>query len=254
MVLVLTQIPINLTYAIFPQMSRAFHLGDTSRLFSLFRFNFQLMLLVGTMVALPFYLFRREFIINIYGLQFWPSAHMMGILMWTLPFGFLNTALGNLLASSDRQHSVNIATIVAAAFNVLINVIMIPRYGAIGSSWATFATEVTCCTALFGAVAIFHRGSLQLRKVLPLFAFQVAVVCLFVWIDIVAPSGTQLPHGASFRNMFVKGHGWIAALSSHRDTWIRLFCYLLYAAVCVWWGRALIRARRMGEQASTLAQ
>jgi O-antigen/teichoic acid export membrane protein len=209
-VLVLIQLPINLTYTMFAQMSRAYHVGDQDRLYSLFRRTFQLLLLTGTPFALAFYLFRSDFVLMIYGSAYAPSIRMMGILLWTLPLAFLNAAISNLLASSDRQHWVNLAMGVAAVFNVIVNVALIPRHGALGSSIATLATEAVMLIVQSIVVLMYHRGAFPMRTLIPMLGFQLVMSL---------------------------GLG----LGDHINGWLRAGIYLVYVAICVAWAVRIFR-------------
>lgn len=213
MILVLISIPINLSYTLFPQMSRAFHTGDQSRLYSLFGYSLQLMILAGTPIALAFFLFRSEFITIVYGPSYLHAIPMMAVLAWTLPLAFVNATISNLMAASDKQNFVNIAMITAAAFNVIVNVMVIPVHGAVGSSFVTLATEAVMLLVQVICVLAFHRAAFHMRKISPMLMFQLASFFLFLYVQ-------------------------------HLPITVRVIAYLVYAVACVLWGRKMVLARR----------
>lgn len=212
-VLVLIQLPINLTYTMFTQMSRAYHVGNHVRLYSLFRYSFQLLLLMGTPMAVAFFLFRSDFVLLVYGPKFAGSITMMGILLWTLPLAFLNAAISNLLASSDRQQFVNVAMGTAALFNVILNVMLIPKHGAYGSSIATLATEAAMLLIQAILVLAYHRAGFRFRVLVPMLIFQFLATGAFMLL--------QNSHVA-----------------------IRIISFLIYVSVCIAWAWQMTRARR----------
>jgi O-antigen/teichoic acid export membrane protein len=59
-----------------------------------------------------------------------------------LPLRFLNNAYGMTLSALDRQGDRTRGVMVAAGFNVLVNLVVIPRWGALGTACTTLATEL----------------------------------------------------------------------------------------------------------------
>ncbi|MEZ4695512.1 MAG: flippase [Rhodothermales bacterium] len=71
------------------------------------------------------------------------SAKALSILIWAFPFGAAAFVLSNALISMDEQKLLATALGVAAAANILLNALLIPRYSLYGASFATVATELT---------------------------------------------------------------------------------------------------------------
>jgi O-antigen/teichoic acid export membrane protein len=85
---------------------------------------------------------EHEWITNVlYGAEFDPSAR---VLLWLAPaymFMSLNFLAGGLLTAAYLQRALLLISGIAAISNVLLNLALIPRYGAIGAVAATIVTE-----------------------------------------------------------------------------------------------------------------
>ncbi|HKV63392.1 MAG TPA: flippase [Candidatus Acidoferrum sp.] len=77
---------------------------------------------------------------TLYGPQFEPSAHLLNILIWSEFAVFFGSAVGNILLARNLQNYFIYPTIAGAIVNVLLNLIWIPRYAAMGSAWATLVS------------------------------------------------------------------------------------------------------------------
>jgi len=76
-------------------------------------------------------------ILLLYGRDYLPTAALLIVLIWSEVPLFFGTALSNALIAKGLQRYLPAATIVGAVSNIALNLVVIPRYGAIGASWAT---------------------------------------------------------------------------------------------------------------------
>jgi PST family polysaccharide transporter len=76
----------------------------------------------------------------LYGQQFLPAAPLLTVLIWSEIAVFFSAVVVNALIASNEQRLLPIPTIFGAAINVGLNLVLIPRYGAIGAAWATLAS------------------------------------------------------------------------------------------------------------------
>jgi O-antigen/teichoic acid export membrane protein len=99
--------------------------------------------------------FSNEVIRMIYGDIFLPSADILEVLSLAILLFFVNFLLSNLLIASGRE-KINAWNLVGATVsNIILNLVWIPKYEAVGAAWATLLCEVGLIMAL----------SLQVRKV-----------------------------------------------------------------------------------------
>jgi O-antigen/teichoic acid export membrane protein len=128
---------------------------------------------------------------TLYGPQFGPSAHLLSILIWSEFAVFFGSALVSLLLASGLQNYLIYPTIAGAIVNVLLNLIWIPHYAAVGSAWATLVSYTFAWAVLLLAFAD-TRGMVWegLRKAVPV-ALLSAVVA-FIANSLALPSIMQL--------------------------------------------------------------
>ena len=100
----------------------------------------------------------------------------LGVLMWTFVPVSVIYIFSTLLTAAERLTQMNRVFILGIAFDIGLNLLLIPRYQAIGSAWATLATQ----SFIAGAVAIlcFRYFPLlpSVKGILRLAGFTAAVV------------------------------------------------------------------------------
>ncbi|MGB9936895.1 MAG: flippase [Methanobacterium sp.] len=127
--------------AMFPVMSKFYKTSEEFLKFSYER-SFKYLLIISLPIAVGTTLVADKIILLIYGNAFTPAIPALQILIWTVPFLFINGLSGNLLNSINRQLLITKVTCIAAVFNVIFNLALIPKFSLIGSSFATVVTEL----------------------------------------------------------------------------------------------------------------
>ncbi|MEX2315035.1 MAG: oligosaccharide flippase family protein [Thermomicrobiales bacterium] len=84
------------------------------------------------------------------------AAILLRVLIWFAPFAFLNGVIQYALIASEQQRRILPAFVAAVSFNLALNVVFIPAYGARAAAAATVATEVVILIA-FAAVTRHSR-------------------------------------------------------------------------------------------------
>lgn len=125
---------------VFPVMSKLFKEEKDLLNFSLNK-SIKYLLLVTIPISI-FTLFYGYEIIMIYGADYIEAGGVIKILIWTVCFLFINGACSLVLNSSHKEYSVTTIYSIAAIFNVVLNLILIPRYGVYGASVATVLSEI----------------------------------------------------------------------------------------------------------------
>lgn len=98
-----------------------------------------------SLITIPisvFTLFYGYDIISIYGAEYVDAGGVLKILIWTVCFLFVNGACSLVLNASHQEYSVTKIYIIAAIFNVILNLILIPKYSVYGASVATVLSEI----------------------------------------------------------------------------------------------------------------
>jgi O-antigen/teichoic acid export membrane protein len=148
-------LPHSFMLVLFPTLVEEFH-SDQSQFKSRFKKALAIYSLIGGVIALVLWSFSHEVIRTIYGDKFLPSADILEVLSWAILLFFVNFLLSNLLIASGRENINAWNLIGATVLNIALNLIWIPKYGAIGAACATLLCEVGLIAAL----------SLQVQKMI----------------------------------------------------------------------------------------
>jgi PST family polysaccharide transporter len=128
-------LPVALMASLFPALAQSAkederfkrYLGETYRFLLLIAFAACALV---TPVAAP--------VIELfYGRQYLPTANLLIVLIWSEVPVFFAVALANALVAKGMQKYTPYGAIAGAIVNMLLNLALIPRYGALGASWAT---------------------------------------------------------------------------------------------------------------------
>lgn len=76
----------------------------------------------------------------LYGKQFLPAAPLLAVLIWSEIAVFFATVIVNVMVAKNHQHLLPIPTLAGAAINIALNLVLIPRYAAMGTAWATLVS------------------------------------------------------------------------------------------------------------------
>lgn len=141
-------IPTALVNSIFPVFSR-FHVSSKDSLRRAYDKSFKYLFIIGFPLAMGTTILAGRIILLIYGKGFVHSVITLQILIWAALLMFLTYLLGNTLGAIDKQPLVLKVAMVNAGVNILLNLLLIPRFSYIGASIATVATEAIGFALLF---------------------------------------------------------------------------------------------------------
>jgi len=88
-------------------------------------------------------------IVRLYGNQFSASAPLLAVLIWSEMAIFFGGMLGNGLCAASLERFAVYPMVAGAVVNVVLNIFLIPRWGAMGASWATVISYWMCWTVAF---------------------------------------------------------------------------------------------------------
>ena len=159
LVMVLLFIPSILNIAIFPAMSQFYVTSKDSLRFAYEKY-FKYMAVAGVPIGVGTTLLADRIILLIFGAEYVHSIIALQILVWSSVFIFLSGAFGRLFESLNMQIMVTKVTGTCAALNVILNLLLIPRYSYVGASIATVMTE-------FAALILVFIWSLRIGYAIP---------------------------------------------------------------------------------------
>jgi O-antigen/teichoic acid export membrane protein len=76
----------------------------------------------------------------LFGRQFLPAGPLLAVLIWSEIAVFFSAVVVNVLVAQNQQRLLPIPTLAGAAVNIALNLVFIPRYGAMGAAYATLVS------------------------------------------------------------------------------------------------------------------
>lgn len=144
--------------------------------------SFRAMALVAVPLAAYLFLYAQPILRAVFGTEFATSAPILRILTWSLPFAFANSVLYNRLFATGNQRTAAVLASVAAAVNVALNAVLIPRLGGVGAAEATVVAYALVVPAALLAQPSRLVGLLGVRGWLkPALATLVALLAVRGW-------------------------------------------------------------------------
>jgi len=179
-------IPTALVNSIFPVLSR-FYVSSKDSLRRAYDKSFKYLFIIGFPLAMGTTILAGRIILLIYGKGFVHSVIALQILIWAALLMFLTYLLGNTLGAIDKQPLVLKVATVNAGVNILLNLLLIPRFSYIGASIATVATEA------IGFALLFYFTSKYIYK-LPLHNYVIRPIMASLAMSTLLfyPKGTSL--------------------------------------------------------------
>jgi O-antigen/teichoic acid export membrane protein len=154
-------VPSAFNLAIYPVMS-SYYLTARDKLALIHEKYYKYLTILGVALGLVITIYAPMVIRLFFGREYLPAAPALQILIWSAVTIYLNSAYVQLLVSADRQLEVTKAAGYAAVVNIILNIILIPRYSYIGASFATVFSEVMLTLAvMFAASKVPCRSPLK---------------------------------------------------------------------------------------------
>lgn len=135
-----TIIPIMYITAMFPLMSR-FYKKSNSSFKKTYAISVKYLTFSAIFVALIITVLAGPIINLIYGNAFTESVLALQIIIWSAAIMYITMLQGNAIITANKQSFSFKITLITAIFNILINLILIPKYSFYGASFATVLTE-----------------------------------------------------------------------------------------------------------------
>jgi O-antigen/teichoic acid export membrane protein len=135
-------IPSFFTFALFPVISRQVHssLPDARRTF---RMSIKLMVLLALPLAAVTTLLAPILIGLLGGREFLPhGAIALQLIIWSIPIGWMNSVTNYVLISLGVERKLTGAFIIGVSFNIILNLIFLPRFSYLAASVTTIMSEV----------------------------------------------------------------------------------------------------------------
>jgi O-antigen/teichoic acid export membrane protein len=158
-------LPAAVMASFFPVLSAVYR-HDPARARRLVQICAEIMAVIGLPILAGTLALSGPIIHFVYGPRFSEAAGLMPIIMIAFVIICFGSLAGFLAPLLGLQWRFALYTSVGAVANVVLNVILIPSYGAHGSAWATVATEAITMLLMMGTALRGMRLRLKLGKML----------------------------------------------------------------------------------------
>jgi O-antigen/teichoic acid export membrane protein len=108
---------------------------------SIYQRVWRYLLIISLPIAVGGWILSPEIINFLYGAEYAASAYALSIVIWVIPLMFSSEFLGYVVVIRNQEKRVARAVIISTVVNVLLNLILVPRYGFIAAAYMTVATE-----------------------------------------------------------------------------------------------------------------
>lgn len=152
-------IPMAFAAAAFPAMS-AYFVSDKTMLRKTFERVLFYLAILAVPIAFGIFSLAEPLILKLYGASYAASVLPLQVAIFTVIFIFLNYPIGSLLNATDRQMTNTAIMGVCMALNVVLNVILIPRFSYLGAAISTAISH----TLLFVIGLIFAGRIVDYNK------------------------------------------------------------------------------------------
>lgn len=171
-------LPAGLVAALFPRLAGAYSSPDDN-LDGPFQKAARWLLALSMPMAVGIWLLADDLVISLLGDTYMPAATALAVLGWALPVWFITFLQGNLLTIVERQKAVAAVGFANMVLNVVLNLIVIPRFGFTGAAVTTLITELLGLTLMFWLlrrnISLVNTGYMALKVALLASAMGVLV-------------------------------------------------------------------------------
>lgn len=97
----------------------------------------------GTLVGAGMWAARDLLVRTVYGAAFSPGIPVLGLLAWAIPLDFVVAAKGTAYVAAGRERLAAGCMAAAATTNVIVNLLLLPRWGVMGAATAALISYTT---------------------------------------------------------------------------------------------------------------
>lgn len=144
-------IPSIFTLAVFPIFSRLAS-SSTDGLRLGFLRSLKALLIISMPITVGTTILADQIVILFFGDAFEPSVLALRLLIWFLPFSYVNSVTHYVLIALNQQRYLTFAFLGGVIFNIAANMIVIPIYGLAGASMVTVFSEIALLVPFFYGV------------------------------------------------------------------------------------------------------
>lgn len=172
-------LPSIITLSLFPVFSKLAYKDNQK-----FRLALESGLKILSLIAFPLtvggIILAKPIMLFIFGNQYALGAPSFAILSLTIAIDFYTSILANAIFAYDKQKYLSIYTGTGALFNVILDLILIPKFGIVGSAWATFFSQFISNSYLWWTMKKINN--FKFLKLIPKGLFASASMGILCWL------------------------------------------------------------------------
>ena len=163
---------------VYPVMSR-FYKNDKNLLIISFEKSVKYLMMLFIPLSFSMIVYSGDIIVLFFGKEFIAAESSLSILMWTVSLTIISGVCANLLNASHKEKHVTLILMACAIFNIIANILIIPKYSYIGAAFTTISGDlIGVCLMIY---SIYKINALPNKKiVLDLFKILIGSIILFV--------------------------------------------------------------------------
>jgi O-antigen/teichoic acid export membrane protein len=154
-------VPVTICNSIFPAIVNAKNVSEefyNNRMQKLY----DLLTWLAISIAIPVTIFSNQIIVLLFGSEFVSAAPVLTIYIWAGIAIFLGVASSQYLVNENLTKLLFLRALIGMALNVVLNIVLIPIYGIVGSAIATLVSY----TAVTFALSFHKKYYIQFKMML----------------------------------------------------------------------------------------
>jgi O-antigen/teichoic acid export membrane protein len=174
-------LPVALVSSLFPVLSQMSNQEEQFRHY--LGVSYRFLMAVVFAVCAVFTPIAGPLVDFFYGKQFHPAASLLVVLVWSEVPIFFGVVITNAIIAKNLQRYLPISTVLGAVVNVVLNLAFIPRWGALGASWATVVSYCLASIFLFLGIRQTRAFAMQgLRIAFPPFVLALGITVVLTFL------------------------------------------------------------------------
>jgi len=166
--------------SVFPALSRSAE-NARNMLFFIWERSVKYLLILSLFITVFVFGLAKNIIEIIFSSSYMPSVPALQVLIWTLPWIFVNAINMRVLYAADKQKQATVVAFFSMVLNISLNFIFIPRFGLLGAAFATVIAEAVNVTIYFYLIRTLLEMRLPLKNLFkPTLGFGAGMVVFLI--------------------------------------------------------------------------